>query len=165
MNAIVEAARKLETANARLGEYPSARGADAVDIPRIKEAFVDLGFPLPSGLLDVYKVTMGIPGYLNDAPLLAAPFDFMEDTVLCRIGILEDLHDFTDLREVIIIGYGNRGELIIDRDGQCGVDLIIPDTGPVRELANPSDFETAFRIFAERHIRELEEAAADDRGD
>lgn len=157
MTDTVELARELRDAYRRYGERAVAPGATEADLARIKEAFADLGFPLPDTLIDVYRVTMGIPGLLNTGSLLVTPFDCCDDDVLRWLNRLDVANDDAYRTHVLHLGFGNEADLLIDRDGQCGTELDFPDTGYALRLADPTDFPTAFSRFVRVHLAEIED--------
>lgn len=156
MTTIIEAAIRLKDICSRYGEHPATRGAGDIEIRHVKETFAALEFPLPSGLLEVYKVTLAIPGVVNLDPVLAAPCIFRDPSfpyVTCLINQEDDAFD----EGVLWLGYGNKADLIIDRDGQCGFVPISQEDGTIR-LVDPTDFETAFLAYVDIHVTEIRAA-------
>jgi hypothetical protein len=153
MTPIEEAAIGLKEICTRYGEHAPARGATDAEINEIKQTFTDLEFPLPAGLLEVYRVTLAIPGVLNDEPVLGAPCIFSGPSI-GFVSFLIDQEDDVDTEGVLWLGRGNEGDLIIDRDGQCA---LVPEFQSDRsvQLINPTDFETAFLSYVSAHEAEL----------
>jgi len=153
MTTITDSARRLAEIFTRHGDHPVARGATDKEIDDIKKTFAELEFPLPTGLLDVYKITLAIPGLLNSDPVLGGPCIFAGPPV-GQITFLINQDDDADEEGVLWLGHGNKGDLIIDRDGQCGNEPDFQDDRTIR-IKNPTDFETAFVAYVRSQEAEL----------
>ena len=156
MTTITKAATRLRDLCTRHGDHPAARGATEDEIAAIKETFATLEFPLPSSLLDVYRITLGVPGVLNDQPVLMAPCTFSQPKVIGHVRFLSRQLEDSRKEGVLWLGHGNEADLIIDRDGQCALEPEFQDDGTVR-LLEPTDFEAAFLAYVERHVAEITE--------
>lgn len=161
MSAILDATDRLLAAYARhclkppaLPGIPAARGASAAETAAIRATFAQLGFPLPTALLEVYDRTLGIPGLLNDMPILAAPCDFAAPETTGNLRFLIDEAEDAEREGALWLGHGNDGDLMIDRDGRCGLDMEFLNDGRVHVDAMDG-FEAAFVAYVERHLAEL----------
>jgi hypothetical protein len=147
------AAMQLTALCTRFGEHPCARGALASDIKGIEETFADLSFPLPDALIEVYRLTLGIPGILNDEPILWSPCNFTGPHI-GFVAFLIDQDEDVNKEGVLWLGRGNEGDLILDRAGNCSLAPNFQPDGSVL-LAAPTSFETAFLAYVEAHISEI----------
>jgi hypothetical protein len=154
MTAITEAAIRLRDICSRYGEHPATRGAIDAEFEAIRETFAALEFPLPSALLDVYRVTLGIPGVMNDEPVLLAPCIF-NDPCSAFTSSLKNQEDDAFNEGVLWLGRGNKGDLILDRDGQCALAPEFLEDGTIR-LVSPTSFESAFLAYVDRHVAEIQ---------
>ena len=157
MTTITDAALRLKDICNRFGDDPAARGALDEEFDSIRQTFTMLEFPLPSALLDVYRVTIGIPGVLNSEPVLMTPCRFLAPPFVRHIHFLSSELEDSRKEGVLWLGRGNKGDLIIDRDGQCALEPEFLENGTIR-LVDPTDFETAFLAYVERHEKEIREA-------
>ena len=153
MTLVTNAAIRLRDVCNEHGDEPAAPGATDEQILLIKRTFSDLGFPLPTALLDVYRVTLAIPGILRDDSVLHAPcvFDHLE---VGDVRFLVNEKEDADKEDVLWLGRGNDGDLIIDRDGKVSAEPEFQDDGSVR-LVDPTDFEAAFMAYVRAHETEL----------
>ena len=147
------AAMQLTALCTRFGEHPCARGALASDIKGIEETFADLGFPLPDALIEVYRLTLGIPGILNNDPIIWSPCDFTGPSI-GFMSFLIDQDEDVDKEGVLWLGRGNEGDLMLDRAGNCSLAPSFQPEGSVL-LADPTSFETAFLAYVEAHVSEI----------
>jgi hypothetical protein len=154
MTAIADAAIRLKDICSRHGEHPATRGATDAEVTLIEETFAALEFPLPSALLDVYYVTLGIPGVLNDEAVLGAPCIF-NDPSSAFVSSLKNQEDDAYQESVLWLGRGNKADLILDRDGQCALAPEFLQDGTIR-LVEPTDFEIAFLAYVDRHVAEIQ---------
>lgn len=155
MTTITEAVTHLRDICNEHGEEPAAPGATDEQIALIKQTFTELGFPLPTALLEVYRVTLAIPGILRDDSVLHAPcvFDHPE---IGDVRFLVNEREDADKEGVLWLGRGSGADLIIDRDGQCALVPEFQDDGTVR-LVNPTDFDAAFLDYASTQEAEIRE--------
>lgn len=147
--------RAMCDAYRRFGEHDAAPGATDADVARIKEVFAELDFPLPDALIDIYRITMGIPGLVNEGSLLVAPFNCCGHDIMQWLDRLVTASDTADRENVLFLGFSNQAELLIDRDGRCGTQPDYPETGYRVTLSDPSDFPTAFSRFAQLQLAEI----------
>lgn len=154
MSEVIQAALHLVDVCVRYGRLPAGRGAQEGEIEAAKKTFADLGFPLPSDLIEVYSVTTGIVGISNHHSILSCPIDYDPPEINAFLDYLDEA-DLESAREgVLWLGQANTVDLIIDRDGQCATDLRFRDDGTV-ELINPAEFRVAFLDYVQRIEREL----------
>ena len=153
MTVTTDAAKHLAEIFTRHGVHPSARGATEAEIEDIKRTFTELEFPLPTDLLDVYRTTLAIAGVVNLDPVLTAPCIFGGPPA-GQVTFLISEEDDADKEGVLWLGTGNKSDLIIDRDGQCGTEPDFQDDGTVL-IKNPTDFETAFVAYVRNQEAEL----------
>jgi hypothetical protein len=147
------AAMQLTALSARFGEHPCARGAVASDMEGIRETFAELNFPLPNALIEVYRLTLGIPGILNNDPIIWSPCDFTGPQI-GFVSFLIDQGEDVDKEGVLWLGRGNTGDLILDRAGNCSLAPSFQPDGSVL-LADSISFEAAFLAYVEAHIGEI----------
>lgn len=153
MTLVTDAAIRLRDVCNENGDEPAAPGATDEQIVLIKRMFSDLGFPLPTALLDVYRVTLAIPGILRDDSVLHAPcvFDHLE---VGDVRFLVNEKEDADKENVLWLGRGTTDDLIIDRSGKVATEPDFQDDGSVL-LVDPTDFETAFMAYVRTQEAEL----------
>lgn len=153
MTVVIDMATRLVDLCRAYGEIPPERGAKAADLREIRATFARLAFPLPEDLMDVYRVSLAIPGVTNDLPLLSAPciFDARNGGFLSHLITQED---DVDRLGVLWLGEGNGASLCINRDGLCDVD---PHRQPDGHwcVTQAMSFSDAFCEFARRQIADI----------
>jgi hypothetical protein len=129
------------------GEDPAAPGATPEQIADIRRTFCELGFALPAALLEVYRVTLAIPGVFRDGSILHAPCVF-DDMQVGDVRFLINEKEDADKEGVLWLGRGSGDlDLIIDRKGLGALRPEFRDDGTVA-LINPRNFESAFLDYA-----------------
>ena len=135
-------------------EYPVCAGATDAEIEEIKAEFAWLECPLPNGLLEVYRVTLGIVGIGNSRPILNGPIG-TSDPGMGFIDFLSSQEYLFRRDGILWLGHGDGGSLHMDRDGVCGVDDVdIFRAYPERSVR--MTFEDAFETFAKTTMAEIE---------
>ncbi len=161
MTDISQAARHLAEICTQHGTHVSGRGANEAEIEEAKKTFADLGFPLPSDLLDVYRQTLGIPGIWTPHSILACAFQYDEPGINADLEYLEMADYESEEEGVLWLGQTGRSDLLIDRDGQCSTRFEFRDDGSV-ELIDPTDFKTAFLEYVAKVDDELRQDSEED---
>ncbi|SFQ18242.1 hypothetical protein SAMN04488047_1454 [Tranquillimonas alkanivorans] len=147
---------RLVQASNSICEEKVLTGATEEDAVRIKKKFSTWSFPLPSELLEVWKICAGTPLHGYDGSLLRAPLGIksMDEPDV------EDLDAYDVERYGILnLGTGIDVSLTMNRDGRVSLDLMTFDMQP---KSFPYAFEEGFTkyveaIEAEVQRREYEE--------
>ena len=153
MTATKDAATHLAELFTRFGDCPAAPGAKEVDIAEIKKVFTEFQLPLPTDLLEVYKITLGIFGVLHCDPVLYSPCIF-DGPPFSQVDTLIWEQEDAEKKGVLWLGISSKSDLIIDLDGQCGTLPDFHEDGTVG-IINPTDFETAFLAYVKDQEAEL----------
>lgn len=158
---IQDAARRLrdrcDPIHAEWGDPPCLRGATEVEIMQIANVLTDMDLPVPRGLLDIYRVTLGIAPIQHARSILARPVGHVGPGD-GRVNSLTDISQLEDLEKegVLWIGQNADQELIMDRSGMFGLEPVFHDDGSVT-LAIPMTIEEAFPIYVARVIASLDD--------
>jgi hypothetical protein len=150
MKQVRKTAEKLMLICRRHGDFGVAPGATDSQVREIEEVFAQLRYPLPDDLLDLYRLTLGIPGITNDLSILVAPCQFSWPGIE-MLDLLITQRDDPDAADILWLGYGNDGSLIMDRKGRFGVTAS-RRKGGTAEIVDPTDFPTAFDSFVHLQI-------------
>jgi hypothetical protein len=152
MSTITDAARRLvEAAVAADGRRP-ARAATCAELECATQSFADMKVPLPAGLLEVYKVTLGIPGFHYDDDMIHAPFVLPRE--IARVYGLPTIRNQVMRHPMLEIGRCLRVGLVMDMDGMFSLQPYYPDDPPTEF---PFTFEEAFPAYVEAAIAEIAE--------
>jgi len=132
------------------------QGASAEDLLAIRRTFALLRMPLPSGLLSVYKVTLGIPQIQHANSILSRAVDSGSRSER-YVDFLGDVSRQVDLEKegVLEIGRAATADLLMNRDGMFGLEPVYHDDGTVTFPADYT-FEDAFPLYVEATIRSLD---------
>lgn len=138
-------------------DLPCLRSATEDEIVQIGHVLSGMGLPVPEGLMDVYRITLGVPPIQHARSILARPLEYVEPGD-GRVDSLAEISQQEDLEKegVLWIGQSAGQDLIMDRSGMFGLEPVFHDDGAVT-LAIPMTLEEAFPIYVARVIASLDE--------
>lgn len=120
-----QAVRRLAELCDRNNEWgiTSAPGAKDTEIEEIRETFARLEMPLPTGLLDVYRATLCVPGLTQSYAILAAPIFSNYEHSGHSDMLLTEREDTLET-EIVVLGRIDERALVMNRDGRCRIAAI-----------------------------------------
>lgn len=133
---------------------PPAPGADEKQLGLARATFNTLGFPLNDELLSVYRRTLGVPGIVNDLPMLCTPCTVEWEGAPYASYLINQFDRACD-EDVLWLGYSNTSSLIMDRDGAFDTTARRTNSSTVH-LGRQRSFAEVFPEFVEALIAELE---------
>lgn len=148
-NDLRQVTERLVSLSNEICEESAGSGMPEDDVVLVKKKFATWKFPLPSDLLDIWRICAGTPWHGRDRSLLKSP--------LGPNSIDEPDTDILDPSDIERYGYLNLGNgcfvsLTMNRDGQVSLDTKDYDIHPA---SYPYMFKEGFAKYVEAVAAEV----------